>query len=120
MKRNKIIFLLLFLLSFITSNIIPSDYIISLDDNNFEEGFLNYTNLFIEFYITFCKYCVSFYKNFEEASKLFNDNITFVKVNLEKNPKLVKQFNIDYDPYYLLLKKDENFSRIYKSQYNMK
>ena len=40
MKRNKIIFLLLFLLSFITSNIIPSDYIISLDDNNFEEGFL--------------------------------------------------------------------------------
>ena len=121
MSRNKIIFLLSFLLSLTYSNIIPSDYIISLNDNNFEEVFSNYKNLFIEFYVTYCTYCISFYKNFEETSKLFNnENITFVKVNLEKNEKLIKKFKIDYDPYYLLLKKDENFSRIYKGPYNIK
>ena len=121
MSKNKIIFLLSFLLSLTYSNIIPSDYIISLNDNNFEEAFSNYKNLFIEFYVTYCTYCISFYKNFEETSKLFNnENITFVKVNLEKNEKLIKKFKIDYDPYYLLLKKDENFSRIYKGPYNIK
>ena len=70
MKGKKIMFLLSFLLSFTYSNNIPSDYIISLDDNNFEEAFLNYKNLFIEFYITYCKYCASYYKNFEKSSKL--------------------------------------------------
>ena len=103
---------------FIFSKIIPSDYIISLNDNNFDEALENYKNIFIEFYVTYCNYCLSFYNNFEEASKLFeNENITFVKVNLEENLNLIKRYNIDYYPYYLLIKKNENFKRIYKRSY---
>ena len=103
---------------FIYAKIIPSDYIISLNDSNFDEALENYKNIFIEFYVTYCNYCLSFYNNFEEASKLFeNKNITFVKVNLEENLNLIKRYNIDYYPYYLLIKKNENFKRIYKRSY---
>ena len=62
---------------FIYAKIIPSDYIISLNDNNFDEALENDQDIFIEFYVTYCNYCLSFYNNFEEASKLFeNENIT--------------------------------------------
>ena len=40
-----------------------------------------------------------------------------MKVNLEENLNLIKRYNIDYYPYYLLIKKNENFKRIYKRSY---
>lgn len=97
----------------------PSDIIPSLTDETFDSALSTHSVLFIEFYISWCTYCPSFYTQFEGAAQLHPD-ISFFKVNLEQNNKLSTRYSIDAYPTYLLIIKNntkfnpDSHNRVFK------
>ena len=92
----------------------PSDIIPSLTDETFDYALSTHSVLFIEFYISWCTYCPSFYTQFEGAAQLHPD-ISFFKVNLEQNNKLSTRYSIDaYPTYLLIIKNNTKFKSLTK------
>ena len=84
----------------------PSDLLRSLDDKNFDSALEEHEFIFVEFYISWCSYCASFYDQFDLSSKA-NPSVPYYKVDLESNPNLSIRFSIETFPTYLLVIKNK-------------
>tara|TARA_Y100001956_G_scaffold79104_1_gene91790 strand:- start:576 stop:902 length:327 start_codon:yes stop_codon:yes gene_type:complete len=50
--------------------------------------------LLIDFYAEWCAPCKSLSPVFEELSRIYNENLTVVKVDIEANPEIAQKFMV--------------------------
>ncbi len=74
--------------------------IIELNERNFDENIKSGLKL-VEFYATWCGYCQKQRPILEELSK---NNIWIGTIDVDKNPEIVKNYNITGFPTFVLFK----------------
>lgn len=74
--------------------------IVELNEKNFDENIKSGLKL-VEFYATWCGYCQKQRPILEELSK---NNIWIETIDVDKNPEIVKNYNITGFPTFVLFK----------------
>ena len=57
----------------------------------------------VDFYADWCRPCVKYAPRFEELSKEYGDIIYFMKVNIDDCPDLMKKYEVESIPTFVLL-----------------
>jgi thiol-disulfide isomerase/thioredoxin len=95
-------------------NLNPStSLVVELSEANFDQTILSYPRIMVEFYTTSCRVCTEFAPEYERAAnevRLLGLEITFAKVNLERNMGLKLRFDINTYPRLILWDNTVGFS----------
>lgn len=77
--------------------------LIEATDANFNELFEKHPFLVMDFWAPWCGPCVAFAPIFEEIAAEFPD-ITFAKINVDKETHLAKEFNVRSIPFVVIMR----------------
>ena len=89
------------------------EYIITLDNKNFNEFINNYPLSVIDFWAPWCAPCRDLVPRFRRLSKIYKGKVAFGKLDIQKNPDIAKKYKIfaipnisffsfSYNSFYLL------------------
>ncbi|KXB05717.1 hypothetical protein AKJ50_00010 [candidate division MSBL1 archaeon SCGC-AAA382A13] len=76
---------------------------IQLTDSNFQKTINQHSNLIIDFWAEWCSPCRAMSSTIEKLAKKY-DNITFGKLNIDKNPQTTNKFKVSSIPTLLFIK----------------
>ncbi len=86
---------------------------IQVDDNNFEKIVLKAERpVLVDFWATWCKPCVMVAPIVDELAAEYDGRIEFVKIDIDKNPKIPARYNIRSIPTLLVFKNGEPVSHM--------
>jgi len=70
------------------------EYIITLDNKNFNEFINNYPLSVIDFWAPWCAPCRDLVPRFRRLSKIYKGKVAFGKLDIQKNPDIAKKYKI--------------------------
>ncbi|MCR3754826.1 MAG: thioredoxin 1 [Candidatus Westeberhardia cardiocondylae] len=83
------------------------NYIIQIDDNNFQKIFKKKGFFLIDFWATWCNPCKIMQKILFNIAKEFKKRLVIAKLNVDENPKIVSEYNVRSVPTLLLFNNGE-------------
>jgi len=96
---------------------------ITVDDSNFDQKVLQATEpVLVDFWAPWCRPCLMLAPVLDELAEEYRGKITFVRLNVDQNPKTASRYQIMSIPSLLLFKKGEPVSHIvgYKPKAELK
>ena len=86
---------------------------VSIDDSNFEQMVLHAEKpVLVDFWATWCRPCLMVAPILDELADEFNGRISFVKVDVDQNPKTAVRYGIMSIPTILVFKNGEPVSHM--------
>lgn len=95
----------------------------TVDDSNFDQTVLKAsTPVLVDFWAPWCRPCLMLAPVLDELAKEYNDRITFVRLNVDQNPKTASRYQIMSIPTLLLFEKGQPVSHMvgYKPKAELK
>jgi len=83
-------------------------YIKKLNDENFDGFIEKYPICLIDFWAPWCQPCKKMTSRMRRLSKIFEKSVAFGKINIQKNKKIAKKYNIMSIPSLILFKYGKN------------
>jgi thioredoxin 1 len=96
---------------------------ITVDDSNFDQKVLQASEpVLVDFWAPWCRPCLMLAPVLDELAEEYRGKITFVRLNVDQNPKTASRYQIMSIPSLLLFKKGEPVSHIvgYKPKAELK
>jgi thioredoxin 1 len=85
----------------------------AVDDSNFENKVLKADKpTLVDFWATWCKPCLMIAPILDELSIEYGDRVSFVKLDVDQNPKTASQYGIKSIPTLLIFKNGEPVTHI--------
>jgi thioredoxin 1 len=85
----------------------------AVDDSNFENKVLKADKpTLVDFWATWCKPCLMIAPILDELSIEYGDRVSFVKLDVDQNPKTASQYGIMSIPTLLIFKNGEPVTHI--------
>ncbi len=86
---------------------------IAVDDSNFDNKVLKADKpTLVDFWATWCKPCLMVAPILDELSVEYGDRVSFVKLDVDQNPKTASQYGIMSIPTLLIFKNGEPVTHI--------
>ncbi len=86
---------------------------VSVDDSNFEQTVLHADSpVVVDFWATWCRPCLMVAPILDDLSEEYSGRISFVKVDVDQNPKTATRYSIMSIPALLIFKNGEPISHI--------
>ncbi len=86
---------------------------VSIDDSNFDQMVLQAEKpLLVDFWAVWCKPCLMVAPILDELAEEYDGRISFVKVDVDQNPKTAAKYSIMSIPTLLIFKNGEPVSHI--------
>ena len=86
---------------------------VSIDDSNFDQTVLQSAKpVLMDFWATWCKPCLMVAPILDELAEEYDDRITFVKLDVDQNPKTAAKYGIMSIPTLLIFKNGEPVSHM--------
>jgi len=86
---------------------------IAVDDANFDQTVLQAERpVLVDFWATWCRPCLMLAPILDELAEEYDDRITFVRMDVDQNPKTASKYQIMSIPTLLLFKKGEPVSHM--------
>ena len=86
---------------------------IAVDDANFDQTVLQAERpVLVDFWAPWCRPCLMLAPVLDELAEEYDDRITFVRMDVDQNPKTASKYHIMSIPTLLLFKKGEPFSHM--------
>ena len=86
---------------------------VSIDDSNFEQMVLQAEKpVLVDFWAAWCAPCLMVAPVLDELSDEYNGRVSFVKVDIDQNPKTAAKYSIMSIPTLLIFKNGEPISHI--------
>ena len=86
--------------------IMASDKVVHLDENNFDQGISNGLTL-VDFWAEWCGPCKALAPTMEDLAETFDTKLTVAKVDIDANPNIPMKFGIRGIPTVILFKDGE-------------
>jgi thioredoxin 1 len=86
---------------------------VSIDDSNFDQMVLQAAKpVLMDFWATWCKPCLMVAPILDELAEEYDGRVTFVKLDVDQNPKTATKYGIMSIPTLLIFKNGEPVSHI--------
>ena len=86
---------------------------VSIDDSNFDQMVLQAAKpVLMDFWATWCKPCLMVAPILDELAEEYDGRVTFVKLDVDQNPKTATKYGIMSIPTLLVFKNGEPISHI--------
>ncbi len=86
---------------------------VSVNDNNFDQIVLKANKpVLVDLWATWCKPCQMIAPILDELSEEYDSRISFVKLDVDRNPKTASRYSVMSIPTLLIFKKGEPISHI--------
>ena len=86
---------------------------VSIDDSKFEQTVLKATKpVLVDFWAAWCRPCQMVAPVLDELAEKYSDRITFVKMDVDQNPKTAAKYNIRSIPALIIFKNGEPASHV--------
>jgi len=86
---------------------------VPIDDSNFDQMVLQAEKpVVVDMWATWCRPCLMVAPILDELAEEYNDRISFVKVDVDQNPKTAARYSIMSIPTLLIFKNGEPISHI--------
>ena len=86
---------------------------VPIDDSNFDQMVLQAEKpVVVDMWATWCRPCLMVAPILDELAEEYNDRISFVKVDVDQNPKTAARYSIMSIPTLLIFKNGEPVSHI--------
>jgi len=86
---------------------------IAVDDANFDQTVLQAEKpVLVDFWAPWCRPCLMLAPVLDELAEEYDEKITFVRMDVDQNPKTASKYQIMSIPTLLLFKKGEPFSHM--------
>jgi thioredoxin 1 len=86
---------------------------VSIDDSNFDQMVLQAAKpVLLDFWATWCKPCLIVAPILDELAEEYDGRVTFVKLDVDQNPKTATKYGIMSIPTLLIFKNGEPVSHI--------
>jgi thioredoxin 1 len=86
---------------------------IEVDDANFDQTVLQAEKpVLVDFWAPWCRPCLMLAPVLDELAEEYDERITFVRMDVDQNPKTASKYQIMSIPTLLLFKKGEPFSHM--------
>ncbi len=86
---------------------------VSIDEDTFDKTVLKSTKpVLVDFWATWCRPCAMVAPILDELGEKYGDKISFVKVDVEGNPKIASRYGVTSIPTLLVFKKGAPVSHV--------
>lgn len=86
-----------------TSQALPPATVLDGTDANFQQVLQAQTPVLVEFYATWCPHCSRMAPIVQSMAQQYNGKVKVVRVDIDKNPTLVKKYNVSGVPHFFVL-----------------
>lgn len=97
----------------ISSKIEWPDYVIELNNSNFEEFIGKYPLSVVDFWAPWCAPCKAMAPRLRRMSKIYKGKVAFGKINIQKNNDTAKKYKVTSIPHLVIFRFGNTISNIY-------
>jgi thioredoxin 1 len=88
------------------------EYVVNLDEKNFNNFIEKYPLSVVDFWATWCAPCKAMVPRFRRLSTIYKGKVAFGKLDTQKNQKIAKQYKIMGIPHFIIFRNGKKVTSI--------